>query len=340
MKVGFAAPLSIAAVNGGVRTQVMQTARHLSLLGVDVEFIHFDQQQFDYDLVHVFSASPETIGISKQTVSAGINLVVSPVFFSNRSASTISAALKVEQSISGLGSGIRSDFGIKSEICNWAQAVLPNTQSELDLVRDGLKVSKKKLHIIPNGVESRFANASSDLFKKTFDISDFVLFVGQAGAARKNVIQLLKAAKHISTKVVVIGDFYEDTYSKECKLIAEKTENILLINSLDHNDPLLESAYAACKVFCLPSLYETPGIAAMEAALAGANIVITKFGGTEEYFGGLANFIDPNSTENIITAINDSLDADYTEDLKDHILANYTWEMVAQKTLSIYKSIS
>lgn len=54
MKVGFAAPLSLAAVNGGVRTQVMQTAHHLRLLGVDVEFIHFDQQHFDYDLVHIF----------------------------------------------------------------------------------------------------------------------------------------------------------------------------------------------------------------------------------------------------------------------------------------------
>jgi len=43
---------------------------------------------------------------------------------------------------------------------------------------------------------------------------------------------------------------------------------------------MLASAYAACDVFVLPSMFETPGIAALEAGLAGAKIVITKYGGT------------------------------------------------------------
>ena len=41
MKIGIAAPLSLASVNGGVRTQVLQTAHHLRLLNVDLEFIQF-----------------------------------------------------------------------------------------------------------------------------------------------------------------------------------------------------------------------------------------------------------------------------------------------------------
>lgn len=340
MKVGFAAPLSLAAVNGGVRTQVMQTAHHLRLLGVDVEFIHFDQQHFDYDLVHIFSASPETIGIAKQTVSAGIKLIVSPVFFSNRSTSIISATLKFEKGISSLGSGIRSDFGIKAEICNWANAVLPNTQSELELVRDGLKVDENKLQLIPNGVESRFINATPDLFQEEFRIKHFILFVGQAGAPRKNVIQLLKTAKNLDSHVVVIGDFYDNEYSKQCLEIASATENIILIDSLDHQSPLLESAYAACSVFCLPSFYETPGIAAMEAALAESKIVITKNGGTKEYFGNHAQYIDPKSTIEIENAINSVISTDINYALKQRILDNYTWEVVAKKTLQVYKSIS
>ena len=339
MKVGIAAPLSLAAINGGVRTQVTQTAHHLKKLGIDVEFIHFDHSKFDYDLVHVFSASPETVGIAKQVVATGSKLVVSPVFFSNRSAATIAAALKVEKTVSGIGSGIRSDFGIKSEICNWADAVLPNTKAELELVRDGLKVDANKLHVIPNGVESRFKDANPELFEITYGIKDFVLFVGQAGAARKNVIQLLKAAKDIRAQVVIIGDFYENEYSKECLEIATSSENILLIESLDHESPLLESAYAACKVFCLPSFYETPGIAAMEAALAGAQIVITKNGGTKEYFLDKAKFIDPESVSSIKDAINDSLKTDTSDALKDQILENFTWEKVAEKTLDVYTKV-
>ena len=340
MKVGFAAPLSMAAVNGGVRTQVLQTAHHLKLLGLEVDYIHFDQKQFDYDIVHVFSAGPETIGIAKQTVDAGIKLVISPVFYSTRTAATISAALKVEKKISGIGSGIRSDFGIKSEICNWADAILPNTESELGLVKDGLKVDAAKLKVIPNGVESRFQYANPDLFVSTYGIKDFVLFVGQAGAERKNVIQLLKASNQIDSNVVIIGNFYDNEYSKQCHEIANKSKNVLLIDSLDHDDALLESAYAASKVFCLPSKYETPGIAAMEAALSGSQIVITKHGGTKEYFGDFATYVNPNSVSEISDAVNSKLNSEDSSELKNLIIANNTWEIVALKTLEVYQTFS
>ena len=346
MKVGIAAPLSLASVNGGVRTQVLQTAHHLRLLNVDLEFIQFNQEHFNYDLIHVFAASTETIGIAHQIKSNGIKLVVSPVFYSNRNSSIISLSLFIERIASFVGQGIRSDFGIKSEICRNADMILPNTLSELKLVRDGLKVNRDKLQNIPNGVESRFRSATPDHFINTYGLKDFVLFVGQAGAPRKNVIQLLKSASNINSQIVIIGDFYDDTYSRTCLEMAESAHNVLLLNSMQHNDPLLESAYAACKVFCLPSLYETPGIAALEAALAGANIVITKHGGTKEYFKDLALYVDPNSTQNISTNVNNSLHKNYSDHLYKRIMENYTWEMVAQKlrnirtfTLTIIKEI-
>lgn len=336
MKIGIAAPLSLASVNGGVRTQVLQTAHHLRLLNVDLEFIQFNQEHFNYDLVHVFAASPETIGIAHQIKSNGIKLIVSPVFYSNRNSSIISLSLFIERMASFVGQGIRSDFGIKSEICRNADMILPNTLSELQLVRDGLKVNREKLQIIPNGVESRFRKATPDHFINTYGLKDFVLFVGQAGAPRKNIIQLLKSAPNINSQIVIIGDFYDDTYSRTCLEMAESAHNVLLLNSMDHNDPLLESAYAACKVFCLPSLYETPGIAALEAALAGANIVITKHGGTKEYFEELALYVDPNSTQNISTTVNHSLHNNQSDHLCKRIVENYTWEIVAQKTKEVY----
>ncbi len=340
MKVGIAAPLSLAAVNGGVRTQVNQTFKHLKALGVDVEFIHFDQSHFDYDIVHVFVASPETVGIARQTIENEIQLVVSPVFYSNRSASTINASLKVEKSLAGLGSGFRSEFGIKSEICNWADLILPNTKAELELVRDGLKVNDDKIQVIPNGVESRFEKATPDLFKQTYGVDNFILFVGQAGAPRKNVIQLLKASKQIDEQFVIIGSFYYNEYSKECLDLAKSSSNVLLIESLDHNDPLLESAHAASKLFCLPSKYETPGIAALEAALTGSKIVITKNGGTKEYFEDNAIYIDPDSLQEIVKALKAGFNDESDNSLKKQISDKYTWEKVTEKTLDAYNSIS
>ena len=46
-------------------------------------------------------------------------------------------------------------------------------------------------------------------------------------------------------------------------------EAVRWLGASDHDDPLLASAYAAARVFALPSWFETPGLAALEAALAG-----------------------------------------------------------------------
>lgn len=339
MKVGFIAPLGIAAVNGGVRTQAQQTAVHLEKLGVEVKFISTWSDSLDVDLVHVFVAGPDTLGIIKRCSELGIKVVLSPVFFSNRSAFTISSSLKVEKILSVFGSGIRSDFGIKAQACALADKTLPNTNAEKELISNGFRVSDDKLEVVPNGVELRFAEAKPDLFIESYGIKDFVLFVGQAGAPRKNVIKLLEVAPNIDSQMVIIGSFYDDDYGSHCKALANKASNITLIETLEHDSKLLESAYAACYTFILPSLFETPGIAAMEAALTGANIVITNKGGTEDYFGNLAEYVSPASATSIENGIKKSLTKGRQGQLASHIKDNFSWEAVAQKTLAVYKDL-
>ncbi|RNC85510.1 MAG: glycosyltransferase [Balneola sp.] len=339
MKVGFIAPLSIVAVNGGVRTQAHQTAKNLKNQGVEVDFISPWQDSLDVDLVHIFTASPETLGIIKRCSEIGIKTVLSPVFFSTRPAKDISLKLKLERTASKLGSGISSEYGIKAQICNLADKVVPNTQEEADLIIQAFDVSAKKVHVVPNGVEERFKDSSPDLFIKEYGLKEFVLFAGHAGAQRKNVIKLLERAKDIPEPVVIIGSFYDDDYGASCKKLAQ-TSNVTLIETQEHDSELLASAYAACNTFILPSLFETPGIAAMEAALAKANIVITRYGGTKEYFGDLAEYIDPQSSESIVKGINKSLTKPESSNLRDHILQHYTWSRVAELTAEVYNTVS
>ena len=337
MKVGVIAPLAIAAVNGGVRTQVMQTTSHLQNLGVEIQFISTWDRSIEVDLVHVFGAGPDTLGIIKSVKALGIKTVLSPVFFSTRSASTIALSLKIEKLLSIFGSGIRSDFGIKAEACQLVDLVLPNTSEEADLIVKGFGVPASKIQVVPNGVESRFAEASPRLFVEEYGLKDFVLFTGQAGAPRKNVLKLLEAAPEIDAQIVIIGSLYEDEYGKKCRQLAEVSGNVTFIETLEHDSELLASAYAACRAFVLPSLYETPGIAAMEAALAGTTIAITLHGGTKEYFGKEAEYLDPQSSISIARAVNNSIKRPISEGLKKHILENYTWEKVAARTLEMYQ---
>jgi|AntRauTorckE6833_2_1112554.scaffolds.fasta_scaffold05148_6 glycosyltransferase involved in cell wall biosynthesis len=341
MKVGYVAPISIAAVNGGIRTQALSTIQHIKAFDVQPFLLSpwDDLHALELDLIHVFGASIENVGIADQLYSLGIPFVISPVFYSNRSAKVINRAIKIEKLGAIAGQGIRSDFSVKADLCAKANLVLPNTSDEFRLIEQGFSISPTKIEVVPNGVEDRFAESNPDLFIEKFGIKDFVLFVGQAGAPRKNVRKLLEVASSLDTKLVIIGSFHEDDYGNECKSMAAGSKNVVLIDTLEHHSELLASAYAASKVFVLPSMYETPGIAALEAALAGSNIVITQYGGTKDYFEDHAEYIDPNSTSSILKGLQIALEKKASEELSDNILDTFTWQKVSQKTFDQYKRI-
>lgn len=342
MKAGYIAPMSIAAVNGGLRTQAEFTAKHIKDFGVKPMLLSpwDDLQKEKLNVIHVFGASSENVGIMKQVKALGIPMVLSTVLFSNRSAATIRRVLKMEKFSSKLLKGFHSEFGMKADLCKMADLNLPNTPDEARLIEKAFSISPHKIQMIPNGVESRFKDAAPDLFVQKYGLKDFVLFAGHAGAKRKNVLKLLEAAPKINAPVVIIGNIPATEYGLECRKLAKKSGNVLLINTLEHDSKLLASAYAACKVFVLPSQFETPGIAAMEAALAKSNIVITQRGGTKAYFGGLAEYIDPDSTDSIILGIRKALLKQPTDDLKKHILNYFTWEKVAEQTANQYKKVA
>jgi len=341
MKVGYVAPMSIAAVNGGLRTQALQTIHHIHEFDVEPVLLSpwDDIKSKSLDLVHVFGASIENVGIVDQLHAQNIPIVLSPVFFSNRNAAVIKRFLKLEQLSDTISGAVRSDFSIKAELCDKSDVILPNTSEEAQLIQEGFSIPSSKLHVVPNGVETFFTESKPHLFIEKYGLKDFALFVGQAGAKRKNVIKLLEAASKIDTEVVIIGSFYKDQYSKKCLELAQKANNVTLIETLDHNSELLASAYAASKVFVLPSQFETPGIAAMEAALTGSHIVITQKGGTKDYFEGFAEFINPDSTESIVNGIQKALKKESSGTLKDHILSNFTWPKVAEQTSNQYKKV-
>ncbi|GIV09326.1 MAG: hypothetical protein KatS3mg019_1417 [Fimbriimonadales bacterium] len=110
--------------------------------------------------------------------------------------------------------------------------------------------------------------------------------------------------------------------------------------ALPHDGPLLASAYAACRVFALPSMLETPGLAALEAAVAGARVVVPPYGGALEYFQGFALYPNPRSVRAIRAAILTAWNAPHdAETQRQFILSRYSWNVVAQQTVQAYRQV-
>ncbi|MHB1051233.1 MAG: glycosyltransferase [Bacteroidota bacterium] len=339
MKITFACYESLSIIHGGPRVQILQTKTELEKLGVEVDLLNpwSVADKGPTSPVHLFSANVGTFHLASVFRQYDIPFVTSSIFFTRHSPIHLRTALAVNSLLKSIKAGIWTNYEFTRQICDWSKAVAPNTHDERKLIVDGLGISHEKVTVIPNGVEKRFRHGDPSLFKKKYGIENFILNVGHIGPERKNVLNLIRALKKIDHPSVIIGQITDNEYARRCLAEAKDASHILIIPGINNDSEMLASAYAACSVFALPSMFETPGIAALEAGLAGAKIVITPHGGTRDYFGTMAEYVDYKDPNSIRNGIVSALNAAKTDGLQKHIEKEFLWSRVAEKTLSFYR---
>lgn len=355
MTILFAAPQSVSVVSGGLRRQMLETAASLERLGYKIHFLSPEQEitNLNMDLIHFFGAHPEHYATLNLLQSSKIPTVLSPVFFSRRSGDSLSALIRFQDLLSRTPLLSLSELQMRKKACELASHLLPNTKNEGQLISSAFQISKTKMTVVPNGANtSRFLNSTPALFHSKYPYRDFILYVGDLTAERKNVHRLIlayKSLKHTNPTVpplVLAGSLGDSRYAEKIKSELSKNDSIHWIGEISHEDPLLSSLYKAASVFVLPSYFETPGIAALEAALAGCYIVITRHGGTTEYFENFATYIEPHSIESIEIGLSNALKnidnperAQISEKLSDKIVQEFDWDSVARQTAVVYQSL-
>ena len=340
MKVLFGSFSAVTILGGGVEVQMRCLARELGALGFETEL--FDSwkryRPEEYALFHLFGSHVGTYHLGRAVHSLGMRLLVTPVFYSRHSPARVAALLSVAKRLRSRG-GFWTEHMFCKELCDMAQLVLPNTLEEVDMIARAFGVPQAKLTEIPNGVEERFASATPDAFVRQFGVKNFVLYVGHIGWGRKNVLPMLRVLARLDVPTVLIGPVIDNDYGRQCREIVQRSSRMTLIPGLPPESPLLESAYAACDTFVLPSFYETPGIAGLEAGLAGAKVAITENGGTTEYYADLADYIEPRSEESIEKALTSALRRAKDSRLRDRISTRYLWRHAGQRLADVYRDI-
>ncbi len=316
---------------GGAEVQAIETANAVRRLGVDVEILSPLTRDLG-DIVHAFGPYDSYWSTLVHCKNSNIPFALSTIFFRNyrNKLQIFQDRLRAKRR--------HNPMNHIKRLMRESSVLLPNTEAESELVRDVFLREPRKTVVIPNGAEERFFDGDPELFRARFGISGpFVLNVARI-ETRKNQLNLIRALKGTGIKLVVIGKDLKNEYSAACK--AEAGENVVFIDPIPHEDPLLASAYAAAKVFALPSKLETPGIAAIEAGLAGAKVVVTPNGGTKEYFLDYAQYPDVSSPDDIRKKIEFAWNDDSSRmNFRQHLLQNFTWDAVARKTLVVYEDL-
>lgn len=303
---------------GGGEIQLLKSKEALERRGHEV--VLFNQWQDDLteaDVVHHFSVQGGTYNICMYAHNQGIPLVVSPILWLSE---------YVDQYP-------MNEIGLLTSIAN---VICPNSQAEVERFLNHFAAPRDKYHVTHNGVDAMFFEpVSPELFLSRFALQQpFVLCVGNI-EMRKNQSALLEAAGQLGVHVVLIGNIRDpDYFNRLAESFAGKFSHL---GFLDHDGELLRSAYSACQVFALPSLLETPGLAALEAAAAGAPLVITQEGCTQEYFGDDAFYVDPMSVRDIADKLALAMSMPDRQTRLREWIRQYTWDRVAEELEFAYR---
>ena len=99
----------------------------------------------------------------------------------------------------------------------------------------------------------------------------------------------------------------------------------------------LRELYRAARVHACVSWYETPGLASLEAALCGCNLVVTPGGCTHEYFGDAAHYCEPYDPRSIRAAVEAALSTEPNPELAARVTREFNWDAAARSTLRGYE---
>ena len=345
MKVLFNCNNTVFQVPGGGEILLLKTKEYLEKAGIKVKLFNpWEDKLNDFDLLHNFGKSNNCYDVVNFAHLQKVPIALTPIYNRPSLKYSLYESFGFKKKFKnlayfGLKNSILFDFGIKTKsILKMSDIIFVDSRDETDyLIRD-FNINKEKIFTVPVGVEKKFKNAKPDEFIDKYKLQDFVLFVGRIDT-RKNVLNLIKIMNKLGTPLVIIGDKIIDQQQYYDTCVKTAGKNIHFLGKFDMDSSILMSAYAAAKVLVLPSYVESPGIVALEAALAGTNIVITERGSTKEYFGDYGDYVNPLNIESIEKAIKEGLSKDKSRELSKHIEKNFVWEVIIEKVISGYKRL-
>jgi len=342
MKVAFYVYPTAFQNPGGGEVQLLKTKEALAKLGVPIKlFDIWNDRLRDFDILHVFGSVKDALPMMEEAKRVGVKVVLSTIcWYSWKSALGTYGSLGAKAgALARHAAKVFFPFvpSRRKRMMELADILMPNSVMEAEQLRRFFNVLKEKIRVIPNGVDPVFADAKPDAFVEKYGLKDFVLTVGRI-EPRKNQLNMIRALSGTGIPYVLIGDPVKSypEYYEACRRAAGS--NVHFLGNIPHESELLRSAYAACDTFLLASWLKTPGLAALEAGLAGAKIVITSEGATREYFKENAVYVDPRRPGNICAGVRQSQKLSKTTGLlKASILDRYLWGRVAEKVLAEYQ---
>lgn len=323
MKVHFDHHSPFLLAHGGFGIQIEQTFSALRKSGVDVAFLRWWSKAPVPDLIHYFGPAPSWY--LDFCSSKGIRTVVSALLTSQGSRPSWRNYLQGHAI-----RGMRKFLPQMAERMGWdafhkADAFVTLTQHEGRLLQHVFGVPVDKIHVIPNGVEDCFLEASSPSREDWLMTSCTI-------TPRKRVIELVEAAALARRRLKVFGKPYSsaDPYFQAFLVVVNRHRSWVEYAGEVTDRSELADLYRRAAGFALISTMESQSLSALEAASCRCPLILSDLPWARETFPKGAVFVRPTaSSRNIADTLSniDTLTAPPPA---------VSWDIVAQRVRSLY----
>ena len=279
MKVLFYHLTPFALAHGGLQIQILQSRGALQELGVEVEFLRWNDESQTGDILHFFGRVPTHILRSAQ--SQGMKVVQAELLTAQGARSplrlalekTVRAALGHPLSRRFLGAGSSDSYRL-------ADACVALTAWEARLMKTLYGAPPAKVHVVPNGVEDAFLN-SPPAQRGPWLVCTATI------TERKRVLELAEAAVLAQTPLWVIGKPYSesDAYAGRLRALARAQPQTLRYEGPIEDRVKLAQVYRESRGFVLLSAMESLSLSALEAAACECPLLLSRLPWATTVFG-------------------------------------------------------
>lgn len=220
--------------------------------------------------------------------------------------------------------------------CARARAVITDDERTIDDLHELLRVDKKKIRVVPLGMDDRFLNALEPFAAER----PYILYVGNH-RQHKNLGTLFDAWSALAEEDAV--DLYltgPDDFNGELQRRATPRRTIVALGEVP--DERLASYYAGARALVQPALREGFGLPMLEAMAAGCPVIACE-DAVPRVLEPAALTFAPRDAVELSAILHDVLaDAGLRErfvNLGRRIARTLTWDRCARATADVYREV-
>jgi glycosyltransferase involved in cell wall biosynthesis len=329
---------------GGDVAQARASVEALRMCGIDAFATTSAELTSSVDVVHLYNLQlPAQLLRSRRRaarVAPGAPIVLSPIYWpmdraAVRSERGDSPRLRL---LHAVGPRRRGEWLLNRGALARAAAVVPNSHIEAARISRYYRLPlDARWQVVPNGLwvdRWRVKREPPAGPAGSVEIACVARLEPQ-----KNQRRLIAAVRALDqANLTLVGPAGDHRYADEvlAELVTLGSQGSWIPRLAQ---PELRDLLSRVHVHVLPSFRETPGLASMEAAMVGCGIVVTREGSAAEYFGELASYADPRSSEDIRAAIVRAAGRPEQPALAER-MRRYDWSRVGEQLARLYQEVA